>query len=130
MAGECLPDTRRHRGFLWDLVTGGTLTNPQTDGYQAGDKLVFTYTVTNVSVAATTVVPSGNLEDFDPKTDTRNCRWRTLAPDASYTCAFPYHVVTQDDLSAGHFTPRTTWTSTSGITVTTVEHTGERVELG
>jgi sialidase-1 len=111
-------------------VTGGELTNPQTDGYQAGDKLVFSYTVTNVSDATTTVVPSGNLEDFDPRTDTRNCRYRMLAADASYTCGFPYHVVTQEDLDAGHFTPRTTWTSTSGDTVTTVEHTGQRVDLG
>ncbi|WP_406380493.1 exo-alpha-sialidase [Streptomyces sp. NBC_01618] len=112
------------------LVTGGTLTNPQTDGYQADDKLVFSYTVTNLSDAATTVVPSGNLKDFDPKTDSRNCRYRTLQANASYTCDFPYHVVTQDDLTAGHFTPRSTWTSTSGDTVTVVEHDGERVELG
>ncbi|MFF3288082.1 exo-alpha-sialidase [Streptomyces sp. NPDC003023] len=112
------------------LVTGGKLTNPRTDGYQVGDRLVFSYTVTNVSDATTTVVPSGNLEDLDPRTHTRNCRYRTLAANASYTCGFPYHVVTQDDLTAGHFTPRSTWTSTSGSTVTVVEHTGERVDLG
>lgn len=112
------------------LVTGGKLTNPQTDGYQVGDKLAFTYTVTNLSDAATTVAPSGNLEDFDPATAARNCRWRGLAADASYTCTTPYHVVTQEDLTAGHFTPRSSWTSTSGNTVTVVEHTGERINLG
>ncbi len=110
-------------------VTGGTLTNPRTDGYQVGDRLVFTYTVTNLSDAVTTVVPTGNLDDLDPAVDTRNCRWRNLAADASYTCAFPYHVVSQADLDAGHFTPKTTWTSTSGDTVTVVEHAGPRVEL-
>ncbi|XKK60652.1 exo-alpha-sialidase [Streptomyces sp. ARC32] len=111
-------------------VIGGALTNAQTDGYQVGDKLSFTYTVTNISDATTTVVPSGNLRDFDPQTDSRNCRWRNLAANASYTCDLPYHVVTQDDLTAGHFTPRSTWTSTSGATVTVVEHTGEPVDLG
>ncbi|MFJ5155670.1 exo-alpha-sialidase [Streptomyces sp. NPDC088353] len=110
-------------------VTGGTLTNPRDDGYRAGDRLVFTYTVTNLSDAATTVVPSGNLDDLDPAADARNCRWRGLAARASYTCAFPYHVVSQEDLDAGHFTPVTEWTSTSDDTVTVVGHTGERVEL-
>ncbi|MEU6009601.1 exo-alpha-sialidase [Streptomyces sp. NPDC047453] len=111
-------------------VTGGTLTNPRNDGYQAGDRLVFTYTVTNLSDAATTVVPSGNLKDLDPAADSRNCRWRGLAAHASYTCSFPYHVVSQEDLDAGHFTPVTEWTSTSDDTVTVVGHTGGRVELG
>ncbi|MGW3509123.1 hypothetical protein [Streptomyces sp. NPDC000994] len=111
-------------------MTGGTLTNPRNDGYQAGDRLVFTYTVTNLSDAATTVVPSGNLKDLDPAADSRNCRWRGLAAHASYTCAFPYHVVSQEDLDAGHFTPVTEWTSTSDDTVIVVRHTGERVELG
>ncbi|MFB7456788.1 exo-alpha-sialidase [Streptomyces sp. NPDC056188] len=111
-------------------VTGGTLTNPRNDGYQAGDRLVFTYTVTNLSDAATTVVPSGNLRDLDPAADSRNCRWRGLAAHASYTCAFPYHVVSQEDLDADHFTPVTEWASTSDDTVTVVGHAGERVELG
>ncbi|WP_181446935.1 exo-alpha-sialidase [Streptomyces sp. NTH33] len=110
-------------------VTGGTLTNPRKDGYQAGDKLVFTYTVTNLSDAATTVVPSGNLRDLDPAVDSRNCRWRGLGANASYTCSFPYHVVSQEDLDAGYFTPVTEWTSSSGDTVTVVEHVGERIEL-
>ncbi|MFD4263692.1 hypothetical protein ACFWR9_40350 [Streptomyces sp. NPDC058534] len=69
------------------LVTGGTLTNPQADGYQVGDKPAFTYTVTNLSDATTTVVPSGNLEDFDPTTDSRNCRYRGLAPRTPRTPA-------------------------------------------
>ncbi|MGW5127477.1 hypothetical protein ACWEQ7_26235 [Streptomyces sp. NPDC004069] len=74
-------------------------------------------------------MPSRNLSDLDPATDARNCRWRDLGAHASYTCAFPYHVVSQEDLDAGHFTPVTEWTSTSGGTVTAVGHTGERVAL-
>ncbi|MFF4762050.1 hypothetical protein [Streptomyces sp. NPDC001292] len=58
-------------------------------------------------------------------------RWRGLGAHASYTCSFPYRVVYQEDLDAGHFTPVTEWTSTSDdtVTVTVVRHTGRRVEL-
>ena len=110
-------------------VTGGTLVNPQDEPYEVGDRLTFTYDVTNLSDATTTVVPSGNLRDLDPAVDTRNCRWQNLAPGASYTCGFAYHEVTQDDLDWGAFVPLTTWTSTSGDEVTEVEHEGPAVEL-
>ncbi len=110
-------------------VTQGKLVNPKPDGYAVGDRLTFSYTVTNVSAAATTVVPSGNLSDLDPSVDARNCRWRNLAAQEDYTCAFPYHVVTQADLDAGQFTPVTTWTSTSGEDVTTVKVVGDTVAL-
>lgn len=110
-------------------VTGGTLTNPKSTGYQVGDVLRFSYRVTNLSSTVTTVVPNGNLRDLDPAVDSRNCRWRNLPADGAYTCSSPYHIVTQSDLSAGYFTPRTTWTSTSGNDVTTVEHVGQHVEL-
>lgn len=109
-------------------VTGGTLNNPK-EGYAVGDRLVFTYRITNLTDAATTVVPIGNLRDLDPAVDTRNCRWRHLPGNDAYNCAFPYHVVTQDDLDRGSFTPVTTWTSTSGEDVTVVEHVGQTVEL-
>jgi sialidase-1 len=111
-------------------VTGGTLTNPQSEGYQVGDVLRFTYRVTNVSPAVTTVVPSGNLRDLDPAVDTRNCRWRNLPAYDAYNCGLPYHVITQEDLDRGWFEPVTTWVSTSGASVSTVEHTGTRVQLG
>lgn len=111
-------------------LTGGTLTNPQADGYQVGDVLRFSYTVTNLSDAVTTVVPTGNLRNLDPAVDSVNCRFRNLAAHGSYTCTFANHVVTADDVAAGHFTPVTTWTSTSGSAVTVVEDIGQRVELG
>ncbi|TRW43346.1 exo-alpha-sialidase [Georgenia yuyongxinii] len=111
-------------------VTGGTLTSPKADGYQVGDRLSFTYRVTNLTSATTTVVATGNLRDLDPAVDSRNCRWRNLPGNDAYNCTSPYHVLTQEDLDTGHFTPVTTWTSTSGSDVTVVEHTGPRVELG
>lgn len=110
-------------------VTGGTLTNPKSTPYAVGDRLQFRYRVTNLSDAVTTVVPSGNLRDLDPAVDTRNCRWRNLPANDAYNCTSPYHVVTQEDLDAGSFTPVTTWTSTSGDDVTVVEHEGEMVTL-
>lgn len=113
-------------GFI--TVTGGALTNPQPT-YVVGDRLVFSYRITNTSTATTTVVPSGNLRDLDPNVDAKNCRWRNLAADGAYTCGFAYHVVTQADLDAGSFTPMTTWVSTSGTDTTTVVVNGPAVKL-
>ena len=110
-------------------VTGGTVINPKTEPYAVGDRLTFHYRVTNLSDAATTVVPSGNLRNLDPAVDTRNCRWRNLPANDAYNCNFPYHDVTQEDLDRGWFQPLTTWTSTSGEDVTVVEHEGPRFEL-
>lgn len=110
-------------------VTGGTVVNPKDGPYAVGDRISFHYRVTNLSDAVTTVVPSGNLRDLDPAVDARNCRWRNLGPRDAYNCDFAYHVVTQEDLDNGSFTPRTTWTSTSGDDVTVVEVNGPAVEL-
>lgn len=110
-------------------VTGGTLTNPKDTPYVLGDRLVFSYRVTNLTDATTTVAPTGNLRDLDPAVDSRSCRYRNLGAFGAYDCAFPYHVVTQEDLDRGSFAPVTTWTSTSGEDVTAVEHTGQAVDL-
>lgn len=110
-------------------VTGGTLTNPNPDGYAVGDVLRFSYQVTNLSSTSTTVVPTGNLRGLDPAADTQNCRYRNLPGGADYRCTFPYHVITQADLDGGSFTPQTTWTSMAGADRTDIEHTGERVPL-
>ncbi|MGH3354231.1 MAG: exo-alpha-sialidase [Nocardioides sp.] len=110
-------------------VTGGTLTNPKETPYVVGDRLSFSYRVTNLTEAVTTVVPTGNLRDLDPAIDSRNCRWRNLGASGAYTCTFPYHVVNQEDLDRGSFIPETTWTSTSGDDVTVVEHAGPAVDL-
>src|SRR5690606_35230938 len=110
-------------------VTGGTVINPKTEPYVVGDRLTFRYRVTNITDAVTTVVPSGNLRDLDPAVDSRNCRWRNLPGNDAYNCNFAYHVVTQEDLDHGSFTPVTTWTSTSGEDVTVVEHEGPAVQL-
>lgn len=109
-------------------VTGGTHTNPQAS-YAVGDVLKFTYRVTNLTNAVTTVVPTGNLRGLDPAQGAPNCRWTNLPGNGAYNCTSPNHVVTQADLDAGEFTPRTSWVSTSGSDVTTVALDGPVVKL-
>ena len=110
-------------------VEGGTLVDQQDEPYEVGDRLTFSYDITNLSDATTTVTPQGNLRNLDPAEDAQSCRWRNLPGGGSYTCDFPYHEVTQDDLDRGHFVPTTTWTSVSGDQTTEVEHVGPNVEL-
>lgn len=106
-----------------------THTNPKSGPYAIGDVLRFNFEVTNLSSATTTVVPTGNLENLDPNNARQNCRYRQLGGNASYTCTFPFHVVTQADLDAGSFTPHTSWVSTSGSDVTTVNLSEPTVTL-
>lgn len=116
-------------GAPGSISVAGTHANPQ-ETYAVGDVLRFTYDVRNLSTASTQVVPTGNLAGLDPADAAQNCRYRTLPAEGSYTCTFAHHVVTQADLDAGSFTPETTWTSTSGASVTVVELDGPTVELG
>ncbi|WP_264030960.1 sialidase family protein [Cellulosimicrobium sp. SH8] len=115
-------------GAPGNISVQGAHANPQ-ETYAVGDVLRFTYTVRNLSTAATSVVPTGNLAGLDPANAAQNCRYRTLPAEGSYTCTFAHHVVTQADLDRGTFTPDTTWTSTSGANVTVVELDGPTVEL-
>ncbi|MGO3813930.1 MAG: exo-alpha-sialidase [Cellulosimicrobium funkei] len=115
-------------GAPGNISVRGTHANPQPS-YAVGDRLSFTFDVRNLSTAATQVVPTGNLAGLDPANAAQNCRYRNLPAEGSYTCTFAYHVVTQADLDRGSFTPATTWTSTSGSSVTVVELDGPTVEL-
>jgi len=112
-------------------IAAASVTSPTpAGGWKVGDVVSYSFTVTNLSDAVTTVSPTGDLQQFDPAQSTPNCRYRNLGPRATYTCTSARHTITQADVDAGHFTPRTTWTSTSGTTVTTVEHSGPSVNLG
>ncbi|MFE7504693.1 exo-alpha-sialidase [Promicromonospora sp. NPDC057488] len=108
-------------------VVGGVLTNPKPAGYAVGDVLRFSYTVHNRSGAATTVVPTGNLDSLNPSQSAQNCRYLNLPAQRSYTCAFASHTVTAADVAARSFTPSTTWTSSSGGTSTVVDRVGPAV---
>ncbi len=105
--------------------------NPKATPYVVGDVLRFEYRVTNLTDAVTTVVPSGNLQGFDPAGGAPNCRWRNLPGNDAYTCKTAYHRVTESDLATGSFTPQTTWVSTAvSGDVTTVRLDGPAVQLG
>ena len=79
-----------------------------------GTQVEYDYTVTNVSDRTLSVVPaSDDLEAFTrPGPD--NCGWQSLQPGESYACTTAHHVLTEDDLAAGTFTPRTTWEIRAG----------------
>lgn len=111
-------------------VEGPTLLDPKTS-YAVGDKLTFSFHVTSTAPEGTTatITPTGNLRNLDPAVDQRNCRWRGLQAGKDYTCSFPYHVITAEDMAAGSFTPEATWTSTSGEDVTTITTRGVPVKL-
>jgi len=112
-------------------ITAASVTSATpAGGWKVGDVVSYSFTVTNLSDAVATVSPTGDLQSFDPANGAPNCRYRNLGARASYTCTSARHTITQADVDAGHFTPRTTWTSTSGATVTTVEHSGPSVNLG
>lgn len=110
-------------------VSQATHTNPQSS-YAVGDVLRFSYTVRNLTNASTTVVPTRNLRGPDPAVDARNCRYTNLKGKGSYPCTSAHHVLTQEDLAAGAFTPEVTWVSTSGADVTTVVTKAPTVSLG
>jgi sialidase-1 len=113
------------------ISVSSRFVNPKEAPYAVGDVLRFEYRVRNLTDAVTTVVPSGNLQGFDPADGAPNCRWRNLPGKGAYTCSSAYHTVTDADLSTGSFTPRTTWVSTA-VTgdVTTVRLDGPAVPLG
>ena len=82
--------------------------------YLPGERLNFSYTVTNISDETVSVVPeSENLEDFNPP-ESPNCRYQNLASGESYTCDSGFVTLSEDDLEAGSFTPQTTWTVLDG----------------
>ncbi|MBD8063688.1 exo-alpha-sialidase [Actinomycetaceae bacterium Sa1BUA1] len=101
--------------------------------YLPGERLSFSYRVTNISDEVVSVVPqSSNLAGFNPP-EAPNCRWQNLQPGSSYTCTSAYRVLTQEDLDAGSFTPQTTWTALrgnySGPEIGQLERTAPTVEV-
>ncbi|WP_298040394.1 sialidase family protein [uncultured Microbacterium sp.] len=115
-------------GAAGNISVVGSHTNAQAP-YAVGDVLRFSFTVRNLSTATTAVVPTGDLAGFDPANAAQNCRYRSLPGEQSYTCTSASHVVTQADLDAGSYTPSTTWTSTSGSSVTRIDLDAPAVQL-
>lgn len=114
----------------FEITAAGVTSTTPAGGWRVGDTVSYTFTVANLSDSTTTVSPRGDLQRLDPAQGAPNCRYRNLAPRASYTCTSAQRTLTHADLDAGFFSPRTTWTSTSGATVTTKEHSGPAVYFG
>ncbi|POH74248.1 M66 family metalloprotease [Arthrobacter glacialis] len=92
-------------GQLTD-VTRDVLLNP----YVLGEKVNYTFKVTNSRAQTVTVVPlSGGFKPFVPADGGGNCRYVNLLAGASYTCATAKHTVTAADLAAGSFATTTSW---------------------
>ncbi|WP_226924845.1 discoidin domain-containing protein, partial [Georgenia satyanarayanai] len=111
-----------------------SVTNASGSGeYLPGERLSFSYRVTNITDEVVSVVPrSSNLAGFNPP-EAPNCRFQNLQPGASYTCTTAYRVLTPEDLDAGSFTPQTTWTahrgSYAGPEIGTIERTAPEVPV-
>lgn len=105
-----------------------------TSPYTVGEKITYTFSVTNTADEAVSVVPTaGNFDaaGYLP-TSTPNCRYLNLAAKGTYTCSTATHTVTQEDIDRGYFTPEMTFTVTSRANdarTTTVTHTGEKILL-
>ncbi len=94
-----------------------------------GDVLTFDISYTNLTNDAFTAFPresnlAGVLTDHTP-----NCRWGSLAGNATQTCTTASHTVTADDVTAGRFTPSVTFDATSDIAGTSVLQAGVTADL-
>lgn len=106
------------------------LRNPKGQ-YSVGDVLKFSYTlVSSAEIAVDVDSTSPDLKNFSrPGTA---CSWANLPAKDRYTCNFPSHTVTADDLAAGEFTPRTMWlidSVGSENRLGTISHDGPTVRL-
>ncbi|MDO4790880.1 MAG: cell wall-binding repeat-containing protein [Buchananella hordeovulneris] len=112
--------------------------NDDQNTFSVGDKLRWSFTVTNTSGRAVTAFPrSGNFANFAPPT-APNCRYAGLAANGSFTCSttaanMPFHTLTEEDMLRGYFESATSWDATAereGTTVlSTTVPTGKRVLL-
>lgn len=90
-------------------------TNPKAlDEYVVGDRLEFSFEVTSFHDTTAAVIPSGDLQGFDPNNGAPNCRYQSLGAMGKYTCDSAFHIVTAEDLEAGEFSVPTSWEVRAG----------------
>lgn len=92
----------------------------------------YSFTVANTSPFTVTSTPTaGNFERGFFTDGIPNCRWRSLAAGASYTCTSAQHTLAAEDLERGYFEPRATFTATSSLDGSEREYVfvGERINL-
>lgn len=97
-----------------------TRTDALGKSVQVGQTVTYKLTYTNLSGAALTAFPATSNLAGVLTSGVPNCRWANLAAGDTKECSTANHTVTEDDLAAGRFTPRTTWKATAdrdGVTV-------------
>ncbi|WP_181034033.1 M66 family metalloprotease [Arthrobacter sp. GMC3] len=78
--------------------------------YVAGEKVKYTFTVSNRRTETVTVLPtSGPFKPFVPADGGGNCRFVNLKPGASYNCTTTSHTVTPAEIDAGSFATASEW---------------------
>ena len=112
---------------------GATTRDVTTQPYVEGEKIRYTFSVTNTSDEMVAVVPTaGNFDTGFMPPNAPNCRYSRLAAGTSYTCTTAEHTVTTEDVQRGYFVPSMTFSVTSvaqSERTTTITHTGTPVKL-
>lgn len=117
-----------------DVTITPTVTNAG-ESFSVGDEIRYNFHVVNPTSTPVGILPSGELESFDPATTSgKNCRWNNFAGDTTADCPFAYHTVTTEDLDRGFYAPTVSWRigrpNHTGDPYTTITQTLPRVEFG
>ncbi|SEE75004.1 sialidase-1 [Arthrobacter alpinus] len=110
---SCIPPVPAEVTTIAGVTISGMATNMSrnldTNPYTAGEKVSYSFTVTNKNAGAVTVTPTaGNVEPLVAPA-TGNCRYLSLAAGGSYNCSTPSHTITSGELAQGYFVPGTSW---------------------
>lgn len=117
---SCTPPVLAEPTTIAGVAFAGLATDTARDlaanPYKAGDKVPYSFTVTNKNTGTVAVTPSaGNFAPLLPPA-AGNCRYSTLAAGASYTCSGQSHTVTAAEVAQGYFVPDTSWSITGAAT--------------
>ncbi|MFC4155439.1 exo-alpha-sialidase [Corynebacterium marambiense] len=92
-----------------DVSITASVKNPGED-FVEGSKIHYTFRVDNPHSTPVGILPSGELELFDPVTSPRkNCRWNRYNGETVAECGFPVHTVTEEDIQRGYYEPTVSW---------------------
>lgn len=94
------------------ITVTATRTDKLGDKVYVGDTLTYTFTYTNQTDSALTVLPKESNLSGVLTTGAPNCRWHNLSAHTTKQCTSATHTVTEADLAAGSFTPTSAWAAT------------------
>ncbi|MCK7637012.1 exo-alpha-sialidase [Corynebacterium pygosceleis] len=92
-----------------DVSITASVKNPGED-FVEGSKIHYNFRVDNPHPTPVGVLPSGELELFDPDTSPhKSCRWNRFNGNTVADCGFPEHTVTGEDIQRGYYEPTVSW---------------------